>query len=70
MRRFETHMKKHPEDANPSDREGFYRLSMADQRSLIRCVEKILGDDAIEPFTITIKVEGKNKVYPSGSINY
>lgn len=70
MRRFEDHMKAHPEDGNPSDREGFYRRFMTDQRSLIACVEKILGDDAIEPFTITIKVEGKKKIYGPGPVLY
>lgn len=69
-KRFEQHMIDHPEDGNPSDREGFYRRFMTDQRSLIACVEKILGDDAEEPFTITIKVEGKNKVYPPGPRDY
>lgn len=70
MRRFEKHMEENPEDGNPSDREGFYRRFLSTQRGLIRCVEKILGDDAVEPFTITIKVEGHNKVYGPGPVNY
>ena len=70
MRRFEQHMEEHPEDGNPSDREGFYRRFMTDQRSLIACVEKILGDDTDGPFTITIKVEGERKKYGPGPMNY
>ena len=65
-RRFEEHMDAHPEDANPSDPKGFYRTFMANQRGLIRCFEKVLGDDAEEPFTITIKVE--NKRYHAGPL--
>jgi len=57
--RFMAHMEAHPEDGNPSDRDGFYRTFMAHQRGLVRCMEKILGEDAEDPFTITIKVENK-----------
>ena len=58
-KRFEAHMEAHPEDGNPSDRNGFYRMFMDAQRGVIAGVEKILGEDAEEPFTITIKVKGK-----------
>ena len=64
------HMEAVPEDGNPSDRDGFYRRLIDSQRNLIGCVEKVLGDDAVEPFTITINVNGKNRVYPPGPRDY
>ncbi len=69
LRRFEAHLEANPEDGDVRPG-GFYRRFLNAHKTIIGCVTKILGDDAIEPFTITIKVEGKKKVYPPGPVNY
>jgi len=64
-RRFMAYLEAHPQDTEMYQ-DGFYRRFIAAHRTLIAGVEKVLGDDANDPFTITIKVEGKKKIYPPG----
>jgi len=69
LRRFEAYLEANPQ-AGELTPDGFYRRFISAHRTLIAGMEMVLGDDAIEPFTITIKVEGKNKVYGPGPVNY
>ena len=40
------------------------------QKELVGVVQDLLGDDGIEPFKITINVNGKKPIYPPGPKNY
>lgn len=61
-------------EANPKEGEvkgnSLYKRLIRAQKELISTVSKVLGDEAKEPFTITVKIEGRPKVYPPGPKNY
>lgn len=55
-------------DANPDagglrDPDSLFNRLLKSHRELVKAVEEVLGEDGIQPFTITLKVDGQKPVY-------
>lgn len=70
MRRLEAYLEEHPEAGAVKDPNCLYRKLREHQSGLIGVVSKIVGEEADEPFTITVRVEGKPKKYGPGPVEY
>ena len=68
-RKINAYMGEHPESGAIKDPNCLFNKLRAAQRELVHVVSKFIGDDAIEPFAITIKVEGHEKIYPPPGTN-
>lgn len=70
MQKLEDYLEANPEAGLVKDPNCLYRKLRNAQKDIINCVSEIVGGEADEPFTITIKVEGKPRKYGPGPVNY
>jgi hypothetical protein len=70
MRRLEARLEQFEEEGSVKDPSSLYSRLRRAHRDLIDVVERVMGDEAKEPFTITLAVDGRNKVYPPGTALY
>lgn len=70
LRRFEAYMEENPEEGSLKDQGSAYVRFRRAERDLVDVVEAVMGKDADGPFTITISVDGRRRVWPTGPALY